>query len=226
MLRILLWKMGFEWAHLIRALWPRPDQKIYYFAFGANLDKEVLDRRRIHVYESVDYALPHAELKFTQPGFYRNQGYASADPVDDGVIYGKMYLLLQRDANRMDYFEGVPFLQAHQKIFHQEADFAFFYYRAMFPKEGLKPTLEYLGYITSAYRNMPNVPELFTDKLEQTPVLTEFLSQDQTGDFVRNIHRWPRFFHPILTFYEGVCLQIVEFFWNRSLFQWMIKEPR
>ncbi|MBX2870085.1 MAG: gamma-glutamylcyclotransferase [Acidiferrobacterales bacterium] len=226
MLRILFWKIGFEWANIKRIIWPDPERKIWYFAFGANLDKAVLEKRRIHVFESFDYALANAELRFTQLGFYRHHGYASADPANGAVIYGKMYLLLQQDADRMDYFEGVPFLQVHQKIYHDNADQSFFYYRAMIPREGLKPTQEYLGYITKAYREMPDVPAHYLKQLEQSPVLTEFLPQDQTGDFVRHIEQWPKYLHPLLTFYEGLCLRIVEFFWNRSLFQWMIKAPK
>ena len=45
MLRIILWKAGFELAQLKRILWPRPERKIYYFAFGANLAREVLQQR-------------------------------------------------------------------------------------------------------------------------------------------------------------------------------------
>ena len=95
----------------MRVLWPRYDRKVYYFTFGANLDESVLAQRRIKVFAAFDHVLENASLQFTQPGFYDQHGYASADPSDDSVVYGKIYLILERDARRMDYFEGEPFLR-------------------------------------------------------------------------------------------------------------------
>ena len=158
MLRVLLWKLGCEWAHLKRALSPRQHQRVYYFAFGANLSRDVLARRRIRVYDEVDYALQDAGLRFTQPGFYKDHGYASADAVDGEVVYGKIYQILARDAERMDYFEGVPYLKAHDRIVERDGGIEFYYYRTTRVVEGLKPTREYLDYLVDAYRQMPMVP--------------------------------------------------------------------
>jgi hypothetical protein len=222
-LRIILWKIGFEWAHLMRVLRPWPDRKIYYFAFGANLSPEVLEQRRIRIYESFDHVLDGASLQFSQAGFYKDHGYASADEADGEVAYGKMYLILERDAVRMDYFEGVPFLDVHAKVFRKVNNSDYYYYRAINPLNGLKPTQEYLDYLVTAYREMPVVPQPYIETMAVTEVLEDFVVQDQTGDFVRDINRWPTFLHPLLVCYEGSCLRFVEFLWNRSLMQWMIK---
>ncbi len=224
MLRIILWKTGFEWAHLKRILWPRADRRIYYFAFGANLSRDVLEQRRIRVYETFDHVLEDATLQFSLAGFYREHGYASADAAKGGVVYGKMYLILERDAVRMDYFEGVPFLRVHEKVFGRVKDQDFYFYRAVTVLDGLKPTQEYLDYLVTAYRAMPDVPQAYIESMAATEVLELFVPQDQTGEFVRDINRWPVFTHPLLVFYEGCCLRLVEFLWNRSLLQWMIKK--
>ena len=224
MLRIILWKSGFEWAQLKRILWPRADRKIYYFAFGANLSADVLELRRINVYESFDYVLEDASLQFSQAGFYKEHGYASADAADGEVVYGRMLLILERDAERMDYFEGVPFLGVHEKVFRKVNGADFYFYRAVTRVDGLKPTQEYLDYLTTAYREMPDVPQSYIDFLAATEVLEDFIVQDQTGEFVRDIDRWPVFMHPLLVYYEGFCLRLVEFLWNRSLLQWMIRK--
>ena len=223
MLRIFFWKIGFEWANLRRAVFPAKNRKVYYFAFGANLSKEVLKRRKIEVFETFDHQLDGACLQFTQTGFYKGHGYASADPEPGNVTYGKMYSILESDARRMDYYEGVPFLDVHEKVTCDERDFSFYYYRAMKPEDDLKPTQEYLDYITSAYRDMPMVPRDYLESLKRNPVLEEMLPRDSTGDFVRNIHGWPAFLHPLLVRYESICHSVVEFFWNRSLVAWMIK---
>ena len=223
MLRIILWKTGFEWAHLKRVLSPASNRKIYYFAFGANLSPEILKLRRIRVYEAFDYVLGDASLRFSLAGFYKDHGYASADAAVGESVFGKMYLILERDAERMDYFEGVPFLQVHEKVFGEVNGSDFFHYRAVKAQQGLKPTQEYLDYLTTAYRQMPEVPEAYVESLAATEVLDQLLPPDQTGEFVKDIDRWPSFLHPALISYEGLCQRTVEFLWNRSLLHWMIR---
>ena len=223
MLRIILWKLGFEWAHLKRILMPRREQKVYYFAFGANLSTSVLVRRGIAVYEEFNFVLDNAALRFSQPGFYKDHGYASADPVDGELTYGKMYLILHSDAVRMDYYEGLPFLKVHHKVFCSANGFEYFHYRANGPREGLKPTQEYLDYLVDAYRNMPDVPKVYLDSLLKTEVLGQTFPQDQTGQYVSDIGRWPNLLHPVLLSYERCCLGLVNSLWNRSLLQWMIR---
>ena len=223
MLRIILWKLGFEWAQLVRLISPRNDRKVYYFAFGANLSPKVLQQRSIRVFDAFDHALDDAGLRFSLVGFYKNHGYASADPVEGETVYGRMYLILERDAVRMDYFEGVPVLGVHEKVFRKLDSRPYFFYRAVIAREGLKPTAEYLDYLVTAYREMASVPEAYVDAMAETEVLETFAAPDHTGDFVRDLERWPRALHPMLRRYECWCNQLVEFLWNRSLVQWMIR---
>ncbi|MEM7193305.1 MAG: gamma-glutamylcyclotransferase family protein [Pseudomonadota bacterium] len=221
-MRIILWKFFFEISHLCRLFSPQPDRKIHYFAFGANLSAEVLQKRRIRVFGNHDFVLEEAELNFSQPGFYKDHGYASADPAENSAVYGKMYLILESDARRMDFFEGVPFLRVHDKVVSSFNGTTFYYYRARRPQKGLLPTREYLDYITAAYESMSIVPKGYLNQLKETKVLSRLLARDDTRDFVEHINRWPHFLHPALIRYESICHQIVEFLWNRSLVQWMI----
>jgi len=223
LLRIIYWKLGFEWSNLKRILRPHDVRKIYYFAFGANLSPDILKQRRIAVFESFDYVLEDAALRFSQGGFYKNHGYASADASPGQKVYGRMYLIRVGDAQRMDYFEGVPYLKVHDKIFHQHQGSAFYYYRAVSPAQNLKPTQEYLDYLTTAYREMDCVPEFYIQSMEKTEVLEILEPRDRTGSFVRDLTRWPAAFHPLLIRYESFCHRLVEALWNRSLLDWMIK---
>jgi hypothetical protein len=223
LLRIIFWKAGIEWAHLKRAFNPRPDRKIYYFAFGANLSHDVLAQRRIKVFEAFDYTLNDAALRFTQPGFYKDHGYASADAADGEVVYGKIYLILKSDEERMDYFEGVPHLGAHEKVYCQADGFVYYFYRCTTIADGLKPTREYLDYLVQAYRQMDRVPAAYLESISATEVLDRLLPMDDTGVFVSDINRWPGFLHPLLVSYERLCWRLVESLWHRSPLQWMIK---
>jgi len=223
--RILLWKMGAEIAHLKRAFSPRPDKKIYYFAFGANLSREILESRKMEVFEEFHYVLGDAVLRFTRRGFFKNHGFASADPEPGENVYGKMYLILERDARRMDYFEGVPFLKSHQRIIGQAEEFDFFFYRTSRVTPGLKPTREYLDYITNAYEQMSLVPEDYLRDLKATKVLEEFIPPDEPRGLIKHFNRWPRFCWPMLIAYEKLFVKIVRHTHDKSLFQWAIRNP-
>ena len=89
----------------MRILSPQDDQRIYYFAFGANLSPEVLKQRHMAIYETIDHTLENADLRFTLSGFYKDHGFASADAAVGEKVYGKLYLISRRDVKRMDYFE-------------------------------------------------------------------------------------------------------------------------
>jgi|TARA_B110000285_G_scaffold155752_1_gene173784 gamma-glutamylcyclotransferase (GGCT)/AIG2-like uncharacterized protein YtfP len=208
---------------LLRIIRPNSDKRVYYFAFGANLSPKILRLRRICVYETFDYVLEDAVLNFSQRGFYKNHGFASADASMGDRVYGKMYLIRQSDAKRMDYFEGVPFLKAHAKIVQQAQGKPFYFYRSRAPLNDLKPTQQYLDYLTSAYSNMSIVPRQYTDALLATKVLKTLEPSDQTGVFVRHLSHWPKAFHPLLKHYEKHCHRLVEALWNRSLLGWMIR---
>ena len=222
-MRIIFWKLGFEWSMLLRIIRPCSDKRVYYFAFGANLSPDILRLRRIGVYETFDYVLEDAVLNFSQRGFYKNHGFASADASMGDRVYGKMYLIRQSDAKRMDYFEGVPYLKAHDKIVQQVQGKPFYFYRSSTPVKHLKPTQEYLDYLTSAYGNMSIVPKPYTEALSATKVLQKLEPQDKTGVFIRHLSGWPTVFHPLLGHYENKCTHLVRVLWNRSLFGWMIK---
>jgi len=223
LLRVMLWKLGSEWANLMRLLWPRFGTRIHYFAFGANLDKSVLALRRIKVFDTYDFVLQGAALRFSLTGFYAQQGYASADVADGEVVYGRMYLILESDARRMDYFEGVPFLEAHEKVFIQVDGMQFYYYRNTEIVDGLKPTREYLDYILHAYESMEIVPLTYLEHLKTTETLEEFMPIAETGTFVSDLSRWPKFLRPGLLGYERLMLKFVEVTWHKSLVQWAIK---
>lgn len=223
LLRVLLWKFGCELAHVKRALSPRYERKVYYFAFGANLCQDVLDQRRIKIFDSFDYVLDNACLRFTQPGFYKGHGYASADAAEGEVVYGRIYRMLERDALRMDYFEGVPYLGVHEKVTVQTDEFEFYFYRATRLVDGLSPTREYLDYIIDAYRQMPEVPADYLEAMQATEVLQCFEPKDETGVFVNDVTRWPAPMQPLLVAYERFCSRLVEAVWHRSPLQWMIR---
>ena len=207
----------------MRVLWPRYDSKVHYFTFGANLDESVLVQRRIKVFAAFDHVLENAVLQFSQPGFYDQHGYASADPSEDSVVYGKIYLILERDARRMDYFEGEPFLRVHEKVFRQADGTRFYYYRTTRIVDGLKPTREYLDYLLNAYATMDIVPQAYIERIKATEILEVFQPMTKTSVFVRDLSSWPGALQPILLGYERQLHKFIEYTWNKSMVQWAIR---
>ena len=157
------------------------------------------------------------------PRDYKDHGFASADAAASKVMYGKMYQIRKSDARRMDYYEGVPFLKAHEKIFQMHESSPFYYYRACETTENLKPTQAYLDYITTAYRTMDCVPTSYIEAMETTKVLDCFEPTNLTGQFISDLNRWPNALHPLLIKYERVCQRFVKTLWNASLLVWLIK---
>ena len=225
MLKALLWYLGSGWANLVRVFRPGYDRKVYYFAFGANLDVSVLSQRKTAVFDSFDHVLHDARLQFTQPGFYHNHGYASADHSPGDRVYGRVYQILQTDARRMDYFEGEAFLRVHEKVYDEVEGKQFYYYRTTRLVDGLKPTQEYLDYLMNAYAAMEIVPSDYIQAMKATEVLTEFKPMTTTSIFIGNLDAWPRLLQPLLLSYEKALQHFIEFTWHRSLVDWMIKWP-
>ncbi len=223
MLRAILWYLGSGWANFVRIVRPQHDRKVYYFAFGANLDDSVLQERKINVFESFDHALQDASLEFTQPGFYHQHGYASADYREGGTVYGRVYLILESDAGRMDYFEGEAVLRVHEKAYAETNGIRFYYYRTTRIYQGLKPTREYLDYLLNAYNEMDIVPRHYIEQMQKTEVLEEFHPMQTTSIFVLDLESWPKPLQPLLLNYERLCQRFIEFTWHRSLLQWAIK---
>ena len=139
------------------------------------------------------------------------------------MVYGRMYLILESDARRMDYFEGVPFLNAHEKVFRQGEGRQGYEFRNTEIVDGLKPTREYLDYILNAYESMEIVPQTYLEHLKSTEILEEFMPIADTGTFVSDLSRWPKLFRPGLLGYERLMLKFVEVTWHKSLIQWAIK---
>ena len=223
MLRAILWKLGAEWANLVRLFRPRHDDRVYYFTFGANLDQSVLDKRRIKVFGSFDHALENTALRFTQPGFYHQHGYASADQAEGEKVYGKVYEILATDARRMDYFEGEPFLRVHEKIIERHGDIEYYYYRTTRIVAGLKPTREYLDYLLNAYAEMDIVPREYIERMQATEILETFEPMREPSVFIRDLAAWPGWLHPTLILYERWLQGFVELLWHKSLVQWAIR---
>jgi gamma-glutamylcyclotransferase (GGCT)/AIG2-like uncharacterized protein YtfP len=144
---------------------------VFYFAFGANLDPEVLKGRKIVPLSAQDFSLRDYQLHFTQAGPYVGMGFASIVNSPGSTTYGKLYQLDQLDMHRMDYFEAVPFMHRHKKKFTEQDGQLLYFYQATNPVAGLSPSKEYLQKILTGLSTFKNIPSDYLEKLRLTPTV-------------------------------------------------------
>jgi hypothetical protein len=114
MIKFLLWKLMFEYSNCIRILGPGRKQ-VYYFAFGANLSDAIMRERQIKPVSSRPFVLRGFGLRFDHPAAWKNGAYASAEPAPGERAYGFLYGMCERDARRMDFYEGVLILKRYRR---------------------------------------------------------------------------------------------------------------
>ncbi len=92
------------------ALTGRPDDEVWYFAFGANMHDDAFRvRRRMRPLEWRAGRLTGYRLRFNLEGRPRGRAApANISPDDDGEVWGVLYRITRKDLLRLDSTEGVP----------------------------------------------------------------------------------------------------------------------
>lgn len=220
MLRILLWRLGFEfwdwvavlvsWVPFLARFSVLGAERIY-FAFGANLSPAVLRQRQIVPGYQEDFLLRDHELLFNQPGPYEGFGFASVHSRPGKMVFGRLLRLRAIDEKRMDYFEVVPFLKRHRKVTATQDGHTFFFYQATFPKAGLRPTEEYLGKIMQAAEQSPIIPTAVLAELQAVEPLPMASLQLATRNnfLIHDYERGPAWMHRWWQRYDILCRRLL-----------------
>ena len=207
MIKIVLWRILFDIINLRKILFENK-KTIKYFAFGANLDPACLRRRKINVLNEMPFTLRDYEMKFSHPGAFEGMGFSSIEHSSGKKVYGKLYTLSSTDARRLDYYELVPCLGRYRRVFICQDGEHFFCYQSCMPKEGLRPSANYLASIINGFKKAPHIPAEYRAEIEATSVL-EILTPAKNLEFrVKNIDKWPRAIRPILHFYDKVAIKL------------------
>lgn len=152
MISYLLWRVQFEYKNVQKIL-GREGPAVWYFAYGANLDPSVLIKRKMTSLEERPFQLNGYRIEFCREDpVFAGMGWASAEPSSNGIIHGKLIKLSQIDSERMDLYEGVPWLRLYERIEHEADGIRFYFYRAVGPASDLKPSRKYLERIQNAYK--------------------------------------------------------------------------
>lgn len=168
MLRYVIWRLLFEAANFRRLLLGHGRERVLYLAFGANLCDAILQQRRIHPFAARRYTLNDHALRFDHPSPWSGCGYASAEYAPGEKLYGYLYTLSARDAERMDFYEAVPVINRYRRCYVEQGGERIFFYQTRRSTPGLKPTAQYLGYIVDGLRAHPDVDADYFERLAAT----------------------------------------------------------
>lgn len=155
MIRYLVWRLLFEVCNIKRLFGHGPEQ-VQYLAFGANLSDAVLKQRRIIPFAARHFTLRDYGLRFDHPAPWVGCGYASAEPAPGESVHGFLYTLSGRDAARMDFYEVVPVVRRYRRTVVEQDGETLYFYQTNRSTPNLKPTTEYLGFITGGLKSHPD----------------------------------------------------------------------
>ena len=158
MIRYLGWRLLFEACNINRLFGHGPD-RVYYLAFGANLSDEILKQRRIRPFTVEPFTLRDHALRFDHPAPWEGCGFASAELAPGESLHGFLYALSDRDAARMDFYEVVPILNRYRRTYVEQDGRRLYFYQTNRSTPGLRPTDEYLGFITEGLESHPGASD-------------------------------------------------------------------
>lgn len=105
------WSLSRAWYRLFGVrLAGRPDDEVWYFAYGANMDEGVLcGRRGLAAREWRAGRIPGYRLRFNLPGLPRGRAApANIERDPESEVWGVLYRITQRDLLWLDHTEAVP----------------------------------------------------------------------------------------------------------------------
>ncbi len=223
MLRIFLWRLTFEVLHLFKALGFR-GPNVSYFAYGGNLDPEVMKNRGMSIKASLPATLSGFVFKFNHEVPFIGVGMASIEKSSERSVYGVLYTLPKIDEWIMDCYESCTVLGRYRKGAVEVAGKNCFYYYSGRPSEGLLPFRNYLQKIINGYKKILPADSDFIQQLENRPTVPVMVPKSPPRFLITNYNKFGGFLRPVLEKYDGLCVKVfVYYVFRPSLFRRWIK---
>lgn len=105
------WHLSKAWYRLCSLrVEGRPDDEVWYFAYGANMhDSAFRVRRKMNPREWRPGCIPNYRMRFNLEGRPKGKAApANIEPADGAEIWGVLYLITRRELVWLDSTEGVP----------------------------------------------------------------------------------------------------------------------
>ncbi|MBT3533731.1 MAG: gamma-glutamylcyclotransferase [Rhodospirillaceae bacterium] len=157
---IHVWPLARAWyRHKGLKLDGRPDELVWYFAFGANMHHSAfIERRRMRPVESRAGRLSGYRLRFNLEGRPKGRAApANISPDESAEVWGVLYCISRRDLVRLNASEGIPGPRYRpHELAMQDANgkeiIATAYIADGLPQDG-KPSLRYLTLLREGARS-------------------------------------------------------------------------
>ncbi|MEM2224894.1 MAG: gamma-glutamylcyclotransferase family protein [Candidatus Caldarchaeum sp.] len=121
--------------------------KVWYFAYGSNLDQEGMKRRVGRWHDLKPALLKGYRLVFDVYSSSWRGGVANVREDEKSVVYGAAYLLDEEQLEKLDRYEGVPHLYHRRKVVIEidGSPAEAFIYVGSNPRSSVIPSSEYLS---------------------------------------------------------------------------------
>lgn len=129
---------------------------MYYFAYGANLNRKKMQELCPEAKPKFTATLPNFKLIFTGWSRRWRGGVASIKPVKGEKVLGGVYEISERDLPRLDKEEGYPHSYNRREVvvFTEDGEpIKAITYIKVEQSEETKPSSEYLAVIQQGYRD-------------------------------------------------------------------------
>jgi hypothetical protein len=153
------------------------ESTLWYFAYGSNLNAGTfLGRRRMRPLDTRVAMLEHFELRFDLPVGPGERGVANVAPREGDEVWGALYLLTHREAERLDQTEGVQF-GAYRRLHVEVREMSgsrigAFTYHSPRSVLGRKPSRRYLGLLLAGARQL-GLPAAYIERLRSQPLAVD-----------------------------------------------------
>ncbi|MFP2910486.1 gamma-glutamylcyclotransferase family protein [Pyxidicoccus sp. 3LFB2] len=221
MWRLIAWRAGFEAANLRGALRPDPTP-VRMFGYGAIVDASLLRDRHVRPLAVQPLCLRDWRLTFDAPSPREGVGFACVEPAPGALVWGKLLTLTASDAQRMHYYEQMPFLNRYRLVWHEQDGERFCFYGPTVTRPGLRPDPGYLKRIVQGLEAMRGPPHDYLQRLRATPTRHEERTS-RSARFLVDPAEWPEPLRPVLGRYDQLGIRAFESVFQASLTEWMVR---
>jgi hypothetical protein len=155
-----------------------PFDRTWYFAFGANMDAELLAKGSIYPQSSHPSVVEGFKIEISSPCEMKGKGFASITPCAGSSVFGVLHRLSRLEMAILDVLEWVPF-RFHRRInvtvtsLDGNLSVVAWAYVAVNPTVGLKTSAGYRDLLVRSAKT-ENLPEQYVAKLAALPVADGF----------------------------------------------------
>lgn len=208
MLRIFLWRLIYHFLCFLKLVGAKGGTT-HYFAYGGNLDPEVLKKRNIWPKSRKEFILDNYKLTFNHATPFKDLAMASIEESPGSKVPGVIYELNKIDTLRLDCMEAHIVFNRYGKTFVRTSENAkIFFYKTNRPRSGLSPTRAYLDKILNGYSLLNQVDGDFLEDLKKTPTIPGFVAKETPEFLIQNYETCGDRLKPLLVWYDRKCVSV------------------